>query len=449
MSEKKSKFALEKKSGWETFTEKKIKSAYSLSDEYKKFLREAKTEREAIQAIRSRVSKNKGLRLFVNKEKSAAILRKGKKPIKEGLKIVISHVDSPRLDLKQVPLFENTESNLALFETHYYGGIKKFHWLTIPLALHGIVFKKNGEKIQFTIGESDDDPVFSVPDLLPHLSHEVQDTKKMNKAIKGENLDIIIGSIPVKDKKTKERIKSAILEKLNEKYGLIEEDFISAELEVVPAYDVRDVGFDKSLVGGYGQDDKVCTFTTMQAMLDMKKPEYTAMCLFVDKEEIGSEGNSSAQVSSFLRSIIHEINPSADIDKVMLNSKVISGDVNAAVTPNYTEVFELKNASSLGKGVVMSKYTGHGGKYSANDASAEYVSEIRNLLNKENIPWQTGELGKVDKGGGGTVAKYFSRLGMEVIDLGPAVMSMHAPFEITSKVDIYSTYLAYKAFLNS
>ncbi|MEF8878777.1 MAG: aminopeptidase [Candidatus Thermoplasmatota archaeon] len=443
--EKESKYAYKRKNGWTTL-EKKHKKIYDFCDEYKKFLNDAKTEREAIQQIKKVVDK-KNRDIKINNETSAAIIAKGKKPVEEGLKIVISHVDSPRLDLKQIPLFEDNDSNLALFETHYYGGIKKFHWVTIPLALHGIVVKENGEKIDFRLGDKKDDPWFSVPDLLPHLSHEVQNTKKMNKAIKGESLDIIVGSKPIQNEEIKEKIKAAVLEKLHKDYGLIEEDFISAELEAIPAYSSRDIGFDRSMVGGYGQDDRVCVFSALKAILDINKPDYTAVSLFVDKEEIGSEGNSSAQVTTFLRSIIKELDSDADVDKVMLNSKVVSADVNAAVTPNYTQVFELKNASSLGRGVVISKYTGHGGKYAANDAKAEYVAEIRNMLNQNDIPWQTGELGKVDKGGGGTVAKYLSRLGMNVIDLGPSVMSMHAPFEVTSKVDVYSTYLAYKTFL--
>ena len=385
---------------------------------------------------------------MTNREKEAAIIVPGKKPVSEGLRIVISHTDSPRLDLKQIPLYEDSDSNLALFETHYYGGIKKFHWVTIPLALHGVIVKKDSKKVTFTLGEDEKDPVFSVSDLLPHLSHEVQDTKKIDDAIKGESLDIVVGSRPITGD-FKDKIKTAILDKLHKDYGITEEDFISAELEAVPAYKARDMGFDKALIGAYGQDDKACVFASLKAIINLKNPKHTAISLFVDKEEIGSEGSTTAQVTTFLRSIIKDLDRKADIDSVMLKSKVISADVNAAVTPNYTDVFELKNASSLGNGIVMSKYTGHGGKYSANDASAEYVAEIRAMLNKEKIPWQTGELGKVDKGGGGTVAKYFSRLGMEVIDLGPPVLSMHSPYEVTSKVDIYSSYMAYKAFLSN
>jgi aspartyl aminopeptidase len=445
--EKESKYIYKKKSAWDILSKDQIKKAFDFCEDYKKFLDSAKTEREAIQKI-NEVAKSGKKKIVINKEKEAAIIVPGKKPIADGLRIVISHVDCPRLDLKQIPLYEDTSCNVALFETHYYGGIKKFHWVTIPLTLHGVVCKKDGKKVTFALGEKESDPIFAVPDLLPHLSHKVQDEKKIDDAITGESLDILVGSQPLKGD-VAEKIKAAILEKLHKDYGMTEEDFVSAELEAVPAYKARDMGFDRSLIGAYGQDDRACAYTSLKAIMDLQNPTYTSLAIFVDKEEIGSEGNTTAQVASFLRSIVKELDPKADVDSVMLKSKVVSADVNAAVTPNYTEVFELKNASTLGYGIVMSKFTGHGGKYSAHDASAEYVSEIRSLLNKEKIPWQTAELGKVDNGGGGTVAKYFSRLGMEVIDLGPAVMSMHSPFEITSKADIYSAYLAYKAFLKS
>jgi aspartyl aminopeptidase len=447
MKDGESKYAYKKKSAWELFSKAQITKVFSFAEGYKTFLNEVKTEREAVQKIGELATKAKK-KVVLNREKSAAIIVPGKKPLREGLRIVISHIDSPRLDLKQVPLYQDSESNLALFETHYYGGIKKFQWLTIPLALHGVIVKKDGKKITFTLGEDENDTVFSVPDLLPHLSHDVQDNKKIDEAIKGESLDLVIGSTPATGD-FKEKIKAAILEKLHEDYGIIEEDFISAELEAVPAYNARDIGFDRSLIGAYGQDDRICAYAALQAILDLKNPTYTAVSLFVDKEEIGSEGNASAQATTFLRSIIRTLDPSVDVDTVLLKSKVISADVQSAVTPNYTDVFELKNASALGSGVVMSKYTGHGGKYSANDASAEYIAEIRALLDNAKIPWQTGELGKVDKGGGGTVAKYFSRLGMEVVDLGAPVLSMHSPYEVTSKVDVYSSYLAYLTFLKS
>ena len=444
---KESKFAYKKKTAWEIFTKEQINKSFDFCIDYKKFLDSAKTERETISFIDNSANKSKK-KIFINHGKSAAIVIPGKKPVSEGIRIVISHVDSPRLDLKQIPLYEEPSSNVTLLETHYYGGIKKFQWVVIPLALHGVIIRKDGKKITFTLGENELDPVFSVPDLLPHLSHKVQDTKKLEDAIAGESLDILIGNQPAKGDFS-EKIKTAILDKLNKEYGITEEDFISAELEMVPAFKARDMGFDRSLIAAYGQDDRACAYTSFRAIMDLKNPNYTSVGLFVDKEEIGSEGNTTAQVTTFLRSVIKKIDSTVDVDSVMLKSKVISADVNAAVTPNYTDVFELKNASTLGNGVVMSKFTGHGGKYSANDASAEYVAEIRSLLNKNKIPWQTAELGKVDNGGGGTVAKYFSRLGMEVIYLGPAVMSMHSPYEITSKVDIYSSYLAYLAFLKN
>jgi len=447
MKDGESKYAYMKKSAWELFSKTQISHAFSFAEPYKTFLNEAKTEREATRFIIN-AAKKKHKEVIVNQEKSAAIVIPGKKPVRQGLRIIISHIDSPRLDLKQVPLYQDSESHLALFETHYYGGIKKFHWVVIPLALHGVVVKKDGTKITFRLGEDEKDPVFSVPDLLPHLSRDVQDNKKIDEAIKAESLDIVIGSMPAKGD-FKEKIKAAILEKLHTDYAITEHDFISAELEAVPAFQARDVGFDRSLIGGYGQDDRICAYAMLQATLDLKNPDHTIIALFVDKEEIGSEGNVSAQTTTFLRSLIRQLDANVDIDGVLLKSKVISADVQSAVTPNYTDVFELKNASSLGSGVVMSKFTGHGGKYMANDASAEYVAEIRAMLDKAHIPWQTGELGKVDKGGGGTVAKYFARLGMDVVDLGAPVLSMHAPYEVTSKVDLYSSYLAYLTFLKS
>ncbi len=447
MAETESKYAYKKKTAWDVLTKSQIDEAFAYSNDYIAFLNAAKTEREAVSIINKTAMKAKK-RVMVNRGKAAAVVVPGSKPVEDGIRLVVAHVDSPRLDLKQIPLFQDSESNLALFETHYYGGIKKFHWVVIPLALHGVIVKKNGETVTFAIGEDPHDPVFSVPDLLPHLAHEVQDDKKLDDAIKGESLDITVGSQPVR-RAVKEKIKTAILEKLHKDYDITEEDFISAELEAVPAFKARDVGFDRSLIGGYGQDDRASAYAALRAVCGLNHPMHTAIALFVDKEEIGSEGNTTAQATIFLRTLIHEVDPKADIDTVLLHSRTISADVNSAVTPNYTEVFELKNASSLGCGVAMSKYTGHGGKYAANDASAEYIADIRALLDKAKVPWQTGEIGKVDKGGGGTVAKYISRLGMEVIDMGPAVLSMHSPFELTSKVDVYSAFLAYKAFLNS
>ena len=386
MDEEKSEFGYTKKSAWECFSDEQIQEAYSFCEGYKDFLGKVKTEREAIDLI-SKITERQNRKIYINKNASAAIITKGLKPLSEGLRIIISHVDSPRLDLKQIPLFEDSESNLAMFQTHYYGGIKKFQWVTIPLSIHGVVIKKDGSTVIFNLGVDINDPVFFVPDLLPHLSHKVQDNKKLKDAIQGEYLDLAIGTKLDKNSE-KNKLKNAILNKLHEEYGMIEEDFISAELEIVPSFKPRDVGFDRSMIGAYGQDDRVCAYTSLKAVLDVENPNYTSIVLFVDKEEIGSEGNTSAQSVTFLQSLITEIDPNVDIDKVMLNSKVISADVDAAITPNYTEVFELKNASAIGKGISMSKYTGHGGKYSANDASAEYVGEIRSMLNDHQIPWQ-------------------------------------------------------------
>ena len=447
MAEVESKYSYRKKTAWELFTKPQVEEAFAYARDYIKFLNAAKTEREAVSLIHKTATKARK-RVTVNRGKAAAVIVPGSRPIEEGIRLVVAHIDSPRLDLKQIPLYQDSESNLALFETHYYGGIKKYHWVVIPLALHGVIVKKNGETVTFSLGEDPQDPVFSVSDLLPHLAHEVQEEKKLDEAIKGESLDIVVGSQPVK-RNVKEKIKAAILEKLHKDYEISEDDFISAELEAVPAFKAGDVGFDRSLVGGYGQDDRASAYAALRAVCDVGRPAHTAIALFVDKEEIGSEGNTTAQATTFLRTLIHEVDPKADADTVLLHSRTVSADVNSAVTPNYTEVFELKNASSLGCGVAMSKFTGHGGKYAANDASAEYIAEIRALLDKAKVPWQTGEIGRVDKGGGGTVAKYMSRLGMEVIDLGPAVLSMHSPYELASKVDLYSAYLAYKAFLTS
>lgn len=455
MVEDDSGFEYKKKSAWDIFSDEQVNTAFDFCKGYSSFLSKSKTERESIEEIK-KIAQSKNKDIYINKHAGAAIVVKGSRPISEGIRLIISHVDSPRLDLKQVPLFEDGDSNLAMLETHYYGGIKKFHWLTIPLSLHGVVVKKDGSKIQLNIGEKPDDPVFCVPDLLPHLSHEVQGTKKLRDAIQGESLDIAIGNRPFKNNEDDEKqnngnnkLKKMVLQHLHDEYGLVEEDFVSADIEAVPAYQPKDIGFDRSLIGAYGQDDRVCVYTSLQAILDIQQPVYSCIALFVDKEEIGSEGNTSAQAMTFLRSVLKQLDSEADIDSVMMKTKVISADVDAAVTPNYKQVFELKNASSIGKGVAMSKYTGHGGKYSANDAPAEYVGEIRSMLNTRQIPWQTGELGKVDKGGGGTVAKYFSRMGMSVIDLGPPVLSMHAPFEVTSKLDVYASYLAYKTFFSS
>ena len=440
--------------------------AFDFCEDYKSFLNTSKTEREfaanteklAVAAgfrklddlIGSNTRLKPGDKVYhINRKKSAVLAVVGNKPLSEGANILGSHIDAPRLDLKQNPLYEDTQ--MAFFKTHYYGGIKKYQWLTIPLAIHGVVVKGDGTTVEIVVGEDEDDPVFSITDLLPHLARE-QMQKKMSEAVTGEGLNLLLGSIPFNDEKVKEKVKLNILSILNKRYGIVEEDFQSAELEIVPAQKARDVGFDKSMIGGYGQDDRVCAYPALRALLDIDVPERTAVCLLTDKEEIGSMGNTGAQsnlLEDFLANVIALTeDPYSDLKvrSCLSRSKMLSADVNAAVDPNYESVYEKRNATYLGHGIVLQKYTGARGKYDASDASAEFVGEVRKLFNDNGIIWQTGELGKVDEGGGGTIAQYAANLGIDVLDCGIAVLSMHSPFEITSKIDIYMTYNAYKVF---
>jgi aspartyl aminopeptidase len=451
---------------WEKVDEEYIKKAFDFCEEYKSFLDASKTEREfaanteklAIGAgfknLDDLIAANKKLKpgdkvYHINRKKSAVLAVIGSKPVTDGVNILGAHIDAPRLDLKQNPLYEDTE--MAFFKTHYYGGIKKYQWLTIPLAIHGIVVKGDGTPVEIVIGEGEDDPVFHITDLLPHLARE-QMQKKMSEAVTGEGLNLLLGSMPFRDEKVKEKVKLNILNILNKRYGIVEEDFQSAELEIVPAQRARDVGFDKSMVGGYGQDDRVCAYPALKALIDIDVPDRTAVCLLTDKEEIGSMGNTGAQSSllqDFLANIIALSDDSYSDLKLrtcLSKSKMLSADVNAAVDPNYDSVYEKKNATYLGHGIVLQKYTGARGKYDSSDASAEFVGEVRKLFNDNGIMWQTGELGKVDEGGGGTIAQYAANLGIDVLDCGVAVLSMHSPFEITSKIDVYMTYNAYKVF---
>ena len=457
----------EPKTIWESTEEAEKQEMFLLGEGYKDFLSNYKTERQGIRHIIKVCRKNgfKSLEeyqgeqnrlepgekvYFVNRDKAIMLAVIGQEPLEKGANIIGSHIDAPRLDLKPNPLYE--DEGLALFKTHYYGGIKKYHWLTIPLALHGTVIKGNGEKVDISIGEKDTDPVFTITDILPHLAKD-QMEKKMREAISGEGLNILIGSIPFKDDKAKEKVKLAVLESLNLEYGIKEEDFISAELEAVPAGRAKDVGLDRSFVGGYGQDDRVCVYTSMKAILELDTiPKHTAVNLIVDKEEIGSTGNTGMK-SRFLANCMAElINASqgtaSDITlrRCLRNSKAISADVNAGVDPNYEGVLEKRNAARLGQGIVLTKYTGSGGKYSTSDANAEFVAQIRNLFNNAGIQWQIGELGKVDQGGGGTIAQFMAEYDMEVLDVGVPLLSMHAPFEIASKADVYMAYKGYKAF---
>ena len=451
---------------WEKVDEEYIKKAFDFCKDYKSFLNTSKTEREfaanteklavaaGFRKLDDLISSNTRLKpgdkvYHINRKKSAVLAVVGNKPLSEGVNILGSHIDAPRLDLKQNPLYEDTQ--MAFFKTHYYGGIKKYQWLTIPLAIHGVVVKGDGTTVEIVVGEDEDDPVFSITDLLPHLARE-QMQKKMSEAVTGEGLNLLLGSIPFNDEKVKEKVKLNILSILNKRYGIVEEDFQSAELEIVPAQKARDVGFDKSMIGGYGQDDRVCAYPALRALLDIDVPERTAVCLLTDKEEIGSMGNTGAQsnlLEDFLANVIALTeDPYSDLKvrSCLSRSKMLSADVNAAVDPNYESVYEKRNATYLGHGIVLQKYTGARGKYDASDASAEFVGEVRKLFNDNGIIWQTGELGKVDEGGGGTIAQYAANLGIDVLDCGIAVLSMHSPFEITSKIDIYMTYNAYKVF---
>ena len=424
---------------------------------YKKYLDNAKTERMAVDttielAISAgfteyeRGKKYKaGDRYFVNNRgKALALVCVGEESAEKGVHITAAHIDSPRLDLKPNPLYEEIE--LALFKTHYYGGIRKYQWTAVPLALHGVFVKRDGTKVNVNIGEDDKDPKFVVNDLLPHLAAE-QSKRTLADGIRGEELNVLIGSHPFRDDKGSELVKLNILKLLNEKYGITESDFLSAELECVPAVKACDIGLDRSMIGAYGQDDRVCAYPAIMAAIDTKAPKQTLITVLADKEETGSAGNTGLE-SAFLKYIVFDIAEMQGVDctVALRNSKCLSADVNAGTDPTFQDVMERRNAAFLNYGVVITKYTGARGKSGTSDASAEYVAEIRDLLDNAGVVWQTGELGKVDAGGGGTVAMYIANLGVDVVDLGVPVLSMHAPFETTAKFDIYMAYLAMKAF---
>ena len=436
-----------------------------LCDHYKRFLDNGKTERKAVATI-IKEAKDNGFKnidenlnadnppqlLYRNfKNKAVAMAVIGNNPMEDGIRIIASHIDSPRLDLKQNPLYE--DQGLGLLKTHYYGGIRKYQWLSTPLALHGIIFKEDGKRVDITIGESLTDPVFTIPDLLPHLAKQ-QATKKLSDAFEGEKLNLIAGSLPLGDESIKNRFKLGVLNILHDEYGLKEEDFISAEIEAVPAGQARDIGFDRSMVGAYGQDDRICAYTSLTALVETSNPRQTCVNFFFDKEEIGSDGDSGAK-SRFMEDFIGDLlfinkesHDQRTLRKTMLRSACLSADVNAAIDPNYKDVHDDLNGARIGHGVCLTKFTGSGGKSGSSDASAEFMSKIRRLFNSRQVTWQTGELGKIDQGGGGTVAKYLAKYGMDVLDCGPAILSMHAPFEVASKADIYMTYKAYKAFFH-
>jgi aspartyl aminopeptidase len=450
---------MEKQSGWKRKSKEDIKEIFEFSEGYKGFLDLAKTEREAAALIENTLIKNDFRHDFrhekicmVNKGKNVFAFIKGKVPLTEGLNIVAAHIDAPRLDLKQSPLFEDVD--LALLRTHYYGGIKKYQWVAMPLAVHGVIIKADGTKIELSIGENDDDPVFVIDDLLPHLSRKTQDEKKLSEAIEGEKLTVLFGSIPLPGTE-KEGVKRGILKVLHDKFGIVEDDFVSAELEVVPAFKARDVGIDRSMVGAYGQDDRACAYTLLKAFCDTREPDRSCLAIFTDKEEVGSEGNTGMQsnvLQIFLYYILDGMNLKADevtVRKMLFKSRAISADVNGPINPMYQDVHESQNACYLGRGICVSKFTGHGGKGGASDANAEYVGGIRSLFDREGILWQTGELGKIDQGGGGTVAKHLAVHGMDIIDCGTPILTMHSPFEVSSKLDVYETYRAFHVFFKS
>ncbi len=471
---------MEKKNLWETYDAKQLKKLEKISQEYRNFLDNGKTERECVDTIVNTIEAEgyvelesimksggklkKGDKIYsVWMNKAIVMFQIGKKPMTEGMNILGAHIDSPRLDVKQNPLYE--DGGFAYLDTHYYGGVKKYQWVTIPLAIHGVVVKKDGTTVEINVGENEDDPVFFVSDLLIHLAQE-QLEKKAAKVIEGEALDIIIGNKPIlMDKETKDAegdkkeknagkdaVKAGILNILKENYDIEEEDFISAELEVVPAGKAREAGFDRSMILAYGQDDRVCAYTSMRAMLDIPVTDRTVCCILVDKEEIGSVGATGMQSRFFENTVAEVMNLCGEYNELNLrrclsHSCMLSSDVSSAFDPSFASSFDKKNVAYLGGGMVFNKFTGARGKSGSNDANAEYLAHLRDIFAKKSIHFQTAELGKVDLGGGGTIAYILALYGMNVIDSGVAVMNMHAPWEATSKADIYETYRGYKAFV--
>ena len=460
---------MERRNAWLSYTEAEEKELEQVAKAYRNFLNMGKTERECVtqiirearaagyESLEEKTAKGEKLKAgdkvyTVGMKKIIALFHIGQDDISEGMNILGAHIDSPRLDVKQNPLYEDTD--LAYLDTHYYGGVKKYQWVTLPLAIHGVVVKKDGSTAEVNIGEDEDDPIVYITDLLIHLAGK-QMQKKAAEVIEGENLDILIGSRPLKDledDKKKEAVKQNVLNILKEKYDMEEEDFLSAELEIVPAGKARDCGLDRSMVIGYGQDDRVCAFTSLFAMLETENPERTSCCILVDKEEIGSVG-ATGMHSRFFEDYVAELmaltedgNP-LKVRRALRNSYMLSSDVSAAFDPLYADAFEKKNTAYFGRGLVFNKFTGSRGKNNSNDANAEYIAKVRQVLDNNEVGFQTAEMGRVDLGGGGTIAYIMANYGMNVIDSGVAVLSMHAPYEVTSKADIYEAYRGYKAFL--
>lgn len=455
----KDKLFNKKENGW-NFTKNK-ENIFNYADGYINFMNASKTEREIIKSSK-KIAESNGFKniteynslkagdkvYYINREKSMYLAVIGKENIENGVNIIGAHGDSPRLDLKPNPIYEDAE--FAYFKTHYYGGIKKYQWTAIPLSIHGTIVKTNGEKIEINIGEDENDPIFTITDLLPHLAQDQMD-KKLRNAIDGEDLNLLIGSIPY-EKDIPEAVKLNILNILNKKYGITEVDFLSSEIELIPAMKCRSMGFDESMVAGYGQDDKVCVYTELTALVDMKEtPNRTAVCIISDKEEIGSMGNTGMESNvfeTFMSEILNKlgVNRPNLLDKVFCNSKMLSADVDAGFDPIYANVSEKNNAAHLGRGIGINKYTGARGKSGASDANAEFVAQVRNIFEKNDVRYQISELGRVDVGGGGTIAYILANKGIDVIDCGVPVLSMHSPYEVTSKFDIYEAYRGYMAF---
>ena len=462
---------MERPNAWLTYSDADMQDLETVAKKYRHFLNVGKTERECITQIvkeaeeagyvslEEKVKNGEDLKAGdkvyqVGMQKIIALYHIGEDDLAQGMNILCAHIDSPRLDIKQNPLYEDTD--LAYLDTHYYGGVKKYQWVALPMAMHGVIVKKDGTVVNVTVGEDEDDPVLYITDLLIHLAGQ-QMAKKASEVVEGEKLDILIGSQPLKDlpdDEKKEAVKENILRILNEKYGVEEEDFLSAELEIVPAGKARDCGLDRSMIAGYGQDDRVCAYTSLLALLEMEAPKRTSCCLLVDKEEIGSVGATGMQSHFFENSVAEVLDALGQysdlrLRKALKNSSMLSSDVSAGYDPAFAEAFEKKNSAYLGRGIVLNKFTGARGKSGSNDANAEYVARVRRIFDDHKVCFQTAELGKVDVGGGGTIAKYVANMNVDVVDLGVPVLSMHAPFEIVSKTDVYMAYRAFFAFFDT
>ena len=448
---------------WKHYTDKEKKEVFKFSEGYKKYIDEAKTEREFVELTIEKLEKKgfininekktlkKGDKIyFNNREKNIIAMIIGKESVTKGINMVVSHIDSPRLDLKPNPIMEDQE--FAMLNTHYYGGIKKYQWGATPLAMHGVIFLKDGKKVTLRIGENENDPVFSIPDVLPHLSYKVQDDRKARDVLTGEELKLLFGNTPVKDKDTKNAVKEYVLNILKKDYGIEQDDFFTAEIQIVPAGKARDVGLDRSMIGAYGQDDRICAYTSMEAIYEINNPNKTVMSYLADKEEVGSEGSTGLQ-SNLLEYIVGKVLTMTEknyndqmLRETLWNSKALSSDVTVGVDAIFKSIHDMDNAARLSYGIAIAKYTGHRGKSSSNDADAEFMQEIRQLFEKDKVQYQIGGFGKVDEGGGGTVAKFLSNFGIKTVDAGPALLSMHSLFEISSKADVYESYKAYKSF---